>query len=149
MDVAVVEDPVIDLVGEDDKAILLGYLHNSLDDLLGINTSCRVVGVDKDNSLCLGCDLALHILEVRVPVRILVADIVDSLALAQVHRSSPQRIVRCRKKNLVPRVKESLHNHCNKLAHTVSDVDIINAYILDSPLLVICLDGKTCLGNTA
>ncbi|MGX8718869.1 MAG: hypothetical protein ACQGQP_07160, partial [Desulfovibrio sp.] len=34
---------------------------------------------------------------------------------------------------LVPRVQKSLHNHCNKLAHTVSDVDIINAYILDSP----------------
>ena len=55
-------------------------LYDLLQDFLGIDSSCRVIRVDDNNGLGLICNLALNILNIRIPFGLLIADIVDYIS---------------------------------------------------------------------
>ena len=60
----VVEDPVVDLVGEDGDLPLLGDAHERLDHLARVDRAGRVVRVDEDQRLAFGTDQARDLLGV-------------------------------------------------------------------------------------
>ena len=87
------DEAVIDLVGEDHKLVLPRQFDDLLQHLGRIERACRIVRVDDDD--CLGAigDLGTHIVDVRIPLRLFVADVMHWFAACQGDACRPQRIV--------------------------------------------------------
>ena len=76
--------------------LLLLLLHDRsqcFDRRLIIDNTCRVVRIDDYKSFGTVCDLTAHIFDVRIPVRLFIADIVNSLSAGKCGTGGPQRIV--------------------------------------------------------
>ena len=80
---------VIDLVGEDHQVVLSGQLYDLQQHILGVQRTGGVVGVNDNDCLGLGSNLAAHIVDVRIPLRLLVTNVVHSLAASQGNAGSP------------------------------------------------------------
>ena len=128
VDGAVVQDLVVDLVGEQDQVVLARDLGELLQHFTRIDCTGRVVRVDHDHRPGVGSDLAADIVDIRVPVGLLVAQVVYGFAAGQADRRGPQRIVRCRDQHLIAVVEQALHGHDNQLGYAVSEVDVVNAH---------------------
>src|SRR5690606_29802953 len=107
----VVEDLVVDLVGEHHQPVPAGQVEDALDDLLRIDGAGRVVGVDDDDGPGTVGDLRGHVVEVRVPVGLLVAQVVHGLAAREVGDGGPQGEVRCGDEDFVAVLQQGLHRH--------------------------------------
>jgi len=134
----IVEDLVVDLIGEDDEPVLAGDLNEIEQEIGAVDRAGRVIRVDDDDSLGPRGDLLLDVLEIRVPVGRLVAHVVDGPAACQVDGSGPERVVRSRDKDLVAVVEECLHGLGDKLRAAVADEDIVHV-CRAQPLLLIVL----------
>ncbi len=87
----VVEDLVVDLVGEQQKLMLACQIDQLLQNLHRVHrTRGGVVRVDDEESLGLVGDLGFDIGDIGIPVVGLVAEIVDGRASGQARHRSPQ-----------------------------------------------------------
>ncbi len=77
------DQTVVNLIGENDQLMFSGNIHDLLQNLSGIEGSGGIVGIDDDNGLCPVCDLLFDIFHVRIPVGLLVTDIVDGFSSGQ------------------------------------------------------------------
>ena len=104
--IAIHQQSVIDLIRENDELMLSRDLYDSFKDLFRIHGTCRIVGIN-DND-CLGSvrDLALDIRKVRVPVALLITQIMNDVAACQCCAGCPERIIRCRDENLISVLKQ-------------------------------------------
>ena len=146
--VAVHDQAVVDLIGENNQLMLSCNLHDLLQNLLGINSSCRVVRVNDNDGFGLVCDLALDIVDVRVPLRLLVTDVVDYIAACQGSCGGPERIVRCRDQDLVAIVQKGLHTEIDQLADTIACVNVAHGYSGNAAKLCVLHDGFSRGKNT-
>lgn len=97
----IVEDLVVDLVGKDDESVLAGDFNQIKEKIGAVDRSRGVIGVDDHDSLGPRGNLLLDVLKIRVPVRRLIAHVVDSPAACKVYGCGPERIVRCGHQDLV------------------------------------------------
>ena len=92
---------VIDLIGEYDQLMLSGNLNDLFQHFLRIQRAGRIVRIDDDDRLGLVGNLGTHVVDVRIPFGILIADVMHRGSAGQIHASCPQRIIRCRDEDLV------------------------------------------------
>ena len=89
MFVSIHNKAVIDLIGKDDQLMLSCNVRDLLQDLLRIYGTCRVIWIDDNDRFGPWCDLTLDILDIRIPVRLFIADIMYNLSSCQSCRCSP------------------------------------------------------------
>jgi hypothetical protein len=126
MVLALVEDDLlVDLVGHDDELVTSRDVDEPLHDVLAVDGTGRVVGVDDDDRVGPLGDLGLDVLEVGVPAVRLVAAVVDGDASGQRDGAGPQRVVRRRHEDLVAVVDERGEDHRDQLGDAVPDEDVV------------------------
>ena len=91
---AVIENLVVDLVGEQHQLVLASQLHHAFQDFLRIDRAGGVVRVDQDQRLGVWRDLGFDVGQVGPPVGLFVAEVMHRLAAGQAHGGRPERIVR-------------------------------------------------------
>ncbi len=111
----VVQDLVVNLIGKQDQVVLTGDLGQLLQHRTRVDGAGGVVRVDDNHRPGVGGDLAADVFDIRVPVRLLVAQVVHGLAAREADRSSPQRVVGCRDQHFITVVEQALHGHDNQL----------------------------------
>ena len=109
--------------------MLAGDLDDALQHLARVQGARGVVGVDDDDGLGARGDLGLDVLEVRVPLRLLVADVVHGRAAGERGARGPQRVVRAGDQDLVTRVEQRLHAQVDELGHAVTGVDAVHVHV--------------------
>ena len=138
---------VIYLIRKDDQLIFSCNVCNLFQDLLRIYCTCRVIGIDDNDRLGPWCDLALDILNIRIPVRLFVTDIMNYISACQCCSSCPQRIIRSRDQDLIPVIKQRLHTEVDQFTDTISRINIINGNSRDPAKLCILHDRFSCRKN--
>jgi len=73
---AVVQHLVVDFVGVDDQVMLARERDDLLQDLVRVYRAGRIVRVDHHDRARVGVDLRAHVLDVRQPALVLVAQVV-------------------------------------------------------------------------
>ena len=146
---AVHQQSVVDLIGEDDQTVFLSHIGDLLKQILRVHSTGWVIGVDDDDSLGVGGDLLLYVVDIGVPARLLVADVVYCRTARKGHRSRPQRVVRGRDQHLVAGVQQTLHGHGDQLGNAVAGVDILNGHAGYALVLVIALYRLESLRDTS
>ena len=71
-----------------------GKLDNLLQYLFRIECTGRVIRIDDNNRFCAVGDLLSHIINVRIPFGLFVADVVDGFSAGQRCAGSPERVIR-------------------------------------------------------
>ncbi len=137
MDGVVVQDLVVDLVGEDHQAVAACQVEDALHDLLRVHRSGGVVGVDDDHGLGAVGDLRRHVGQVGVPLGLLVAHVVDRLAAGQGRHRRPEREVRRRDQDLVTVLDERLHGHGHQLRDAVAEEHVVDAHLQAEALVAL------------
>ena len=122
----VVEDLVVDLVGEQQQLMLARQIDHLGEDFAAVDGAGRVVGVDHDQRLGALGDLRLQVGDVRLPVLRLVAQVMHGCAARQRGRGRPQRVVRRRDQHLIAVVEQGLQRHRDQLGHPVAQVDVVD-----------------------
>ena len=100
-------------------------------DFFRINRPGRIIGVDDHNGFGPVCDLTLHIFQIRIPVRLFIADIVDRFSSCQRYAPCPERIIRRRHQDLVSVVQKGKGQDTDQLADPVSYINVIYGHIRD------------------
>ena len=135
---------VVDLVGEDHQLMLSCKVNDLLQNFLGVQCARGVVGVDDNDRLGLGSDLAAHIVNIGVPIRGFIAQIVDRLTAGQSHTGGPQGIVGGGQKNLIAHIQQCLQAQVDQFADTIAGEDVVHLHIGDILFLHILHDGLSC-----
>ena len=127
--VAVHAQAVVDLVGKNHELVPARDLNNALEHLTRIDRARGVVGVDDDEGLGRARDLGLHILQVGIPIRLLIAQIVHGMTTGKGCARRPERIVGAGDQNLVAVVEQRVHRKLNEFGHAVARVDVLHLNI--------------------
>ena len=120
---------VINLIRENDQLMLSCEVYNLLQYFLRIKRTGRIVWIDDNDRFCTVIDLLAHIFNIRIPVRLLITDIMYRLSTGKCCTGSPERIVRRRNQNLIPCIQKSRHGKIDQLTDTISCVNIVHRYI--------------------
>src|SRR5690606_24011952 len=137
----VVEDPVVELVGEDDEVAAAGDLDDARQDVPRVHGAGRVVRVDDDDGAGAVADLRLDVVEGRLPPVVLVAQVVDGRAAAEGDRRRPQRVVGGGDQHLVAVVEKRLQGHHDQFGDAVAEVDVLDVDAGDAVVLEALHDG--------
>ena len=122
----VVEDLVVDLVGEQQQLMLARQFDHLLEDFGAVHRAGGVVRVDHHQRLGAVGDLRLQIGDVGLPALGLIAEIVHRRASGQRGRRGPQGVVRSGDEYLVAVVQQRLQRHRDQFGHPVAEVDVID-----------------------
>ena len=122
---------VVDFIREDNKLMFSRNIHDFLENFPGIERSGRIVGIDKDDRLCSVCDLLLNVVDIRIPLGLFVADVVNGGTACQGGAGSPQRIVRGGDQDLVACIQKSGHAEIDQLTDAISGINIVNGDVGD------------------
>ena len=125
----VVEDLVVDLVGEDEQRVASGNVDELLEHLARVDGSRGVVGIDDDDRLGAVGDLRLDVGDVGVPVVVLVAAIVHGRAAGEGRHGRPEGIVGRGDQHLVAVVEQRLHRHGDELGDTVPEDHVVDVEV--------------------
>ena len=120
---------VINLIRENDQLMLSCEVYNLLQYFLRIKRTGRIVWIDDNDRFCTVIDLLTHIFDIRVPVRLLITDIVYRLSTGKCCTGSPERIIRRRDQNLIPCIQKSRHRKIDQLTDSISCVNVVHRYI--------------------
>lgn len=113
-----------------------GDVRQSPDHGVVVHRARRVVRVDDDDRLGAVGDLAFDVREVRHPVGLLVAAVVDRRTAGEGDRGRPQGVVGGGDEHLVAVVEQGLHRHHDQLGDAVADEDVLDVR-LDAEGLVV------------
>ena len=122
----VVEDLVVDLVGQQQQLMLARQIGHLREDFAAVHRAGRVVRVDHDERLGAVGDLGLQVGDVGLPALGLVAQVVHRGAAGQRGRRRPQRVVRRGDQHLVAVVEQRLQRHRDQLGDAVAEVDVVD-----------------------
>ncbi len=100
----VVEDLIVDLIGENNQVMLPGDLDDLLQQFFGIDRAGGVVGVNDHDPAGARRDFCADIVKIREPVSGFVTQIVDRFATGKRHRRRPQWVVRRGNQHLIAAV---------------------------------------------
>ena len=106
-----------------------------------------VIRIFDNNGLGSWCDLALDVLNIRIPVRLFITDIMNYISACQSCSSCPQRIIRSRDQDLIPVIKQRLHTKVDQLTDTITSINIINGNSRDPAKLCILHNRFSCRKN--
>ena len=124
--VAVHAQAVVDLIGKDHQLMPACNLDDALEHLARIDRTRGVVGVDDDEGFGRARNLGLHILQVGIPIRLLITQIMYGMTASKGCARRPERIVGAGDQNLVAIVEQRVHRKLNELGHAVARVDMLH-----------------------
>ena len=127
--VAVHAQAVVNLVCKNHELVPARNLNDALEHLTRVNGARGVVRVDDDEGFGRTRDLGLHILQVGIPIRLLVAQVVHRMAAGKGRARRPQRVVGAGDQNLIAVVEQRVHRKLNELGHAVARVDVLHLNI--------------------
>ena len=134
---AVVQDLVVDLVGEDEQVVPAGDVEQFDQRFPRVHRAGGVVRVDDHDRLGAVADLGPDVLGVRVPVQVFPAAVVHRAAAAEADGAGPQRVVRARHEDLVARVEEGLEGHDDEFGHAVAEEHVVGGDAFDADAVVV------------
>ena len=134
---AVVDDLLVDLVGEDDEPVLAGQLDDAPHRLPAVDGAGRIVRVDEHDRLRARSDPRGDVRRIRVPAVRLVRQVVHRPAPAQGHLGGPQRVVGGGDEHLVIDVQQGLQDDRDELAHAVAEHDLVDVDVEALGLVVV------------
>ena len=123
------DQTVVNLIGKNHKLMLPGDIHDLLENLPGIQRSGRIVRIDNNDGFRPVGDLFADIVDIRVPVRLLITDIMYDFPACQCGAGRPQRIVRRGNQDLVSVVQQRRHAQIDQFADPVSGINTVHAHI--------------------
>ena len=129
-------------------------VHDLLQNLAGIQRSGRVVGIDDNDRFRAVGYFLFDIVDIRVPVGLLVTDVVHRFASGEGGACRPQRIIRRGDEDFIAVVQKCGHTKVDQLADAVPGVNVVNGDVRDEFELRIlhdCLTGREqpfCVGIT-
>ena len=145
----VVEDPVVDLVGQQQQVVLAGDLHDALQGLPRVHRAGGVVRIDDDDRAGLVRYLGAEIIQIRIPGGVLVAPVVDGRSTGERRRRGPQRVVGHGDENLVARAQQSGGHHEDQLGDPVTEEYIVGVELRKAgDLRVAAYHGLPDLGHS-
>ena len=144
--VAVHAQAVVDLISKDHQLMPACNLDDALEHLAWIDGTRGVVGVDDDEGFGRARDLGLHILQVGIPIRLLIAQIVHGMTAGKGCARRPERIVGAGDQNLVAIVEQRVHRKLNELGHAVARVDMLHLNVGQAPAVRELLGRGSLLG---
>ena len=134
----VVENLVVDLVGEQHQVVLARQLDDtSISTSLEYTAPVGLFGLISTRALVLGVILALHVGEIGEPAGLLVAQIMHRVAAGEGHGGGPQRVVGGRDQHFIAVVEQRLHGHHDQLGDAIAQVDVLDADAFHLLLLVV------------
>ena len=133
----IIEDLVVDLVGEHHQVVLTRQFQHAQQYFPGVHGAGGVVRVDDHQSLGVGSDLGLDVGQVREPVGALITQVMHRVPARQGHGGGPQRVIRGWHQDFIAVVEQCLHGHHDQLGHAVAQVDVLDADTFDLLLLVV------------
>ena len=102
---AVHNQAVVDFIREDDQLVFTSDVNDLLKDLGGVQGAGGVVRIDDDDGLGTVVHLAFDVVDVGVPLRLLVADVMNRRAAGKRCACGPKRVVGRGDKDLVAAVQ--------------------------------------------
>ena len=136
----VVENLVVDLVGEDHQPVFARQFDDLLEHFPRVHRARRIVRVDDHHGLGVGRDLLAQVVYVGEPVGPLIAQVVHRCTAAEPHGRRPQRVVGRGDEDLVVVVEESLRRHHDQFRRAVAEEDVVDGDPRHSARLVILHD---------
>ncbi|MNJ40287.1 hypothetical protein D3C77_351790 [compost metagenome] len=133
----VVEDLVVDLVGEDDEVVLAGDLDQLQLEFAAVDGAGRVVRVDQHQAAGARGDAGADVVQIRMPVGPFIAAVVHRMATGEGDGGGPERVVGGGHQHLVAVVEQRLHGHHDELAGAIADVDVVDVDLAHPLLLVV------------
>ena len=143
------EDPVVDLVGQQQQRVLARDLDDSLEHLATVDGPGRVVRVDDDDRLRAGRDALADVVEVGLPAVVGVAAVVHRRSAGEARHRRPQGIVGRGDEHLVALVEQSLHRHRDEFGHAVAEVDVVGVELREARHLLVARDDGAPRGHDA
>ena len=137
VDGVVVDDLVVDFVGELHQVAVSRPVADVVEDGARIHRAGGIVGVDDDDAAAALGGLGADVVEVRLPVGAFVAAVVDGDAARQPHRGRPKGIVGCGNEHFVAVVQQCLHAHADEFADAVADDDVVDVHAGDAEPLAL------------
>src|SRR5262245_27259051 len=98
----VVNDLLVDFIGEKDQILLPRKFDDIQEQLTRIHSAGWIVWIDNDDAARACSDFALQVVDIGLPVGLLVAAIMDCFAAAQRNRGGPEWIVGRRNEDFIP-----------------------------------------------
>src|ERR1022692_1311777 len=140
VDGIVIEDLVVDLVGEHQQVVLAGEIEHAFQQFSRVDRAGGVVRVDDHDRTGPVGDLRGHVGEVREPAGALVAEVMHRPAAGQAGDGGPQREVRSRDQYLVAVLEEGLNCHRDEFGNPVAEEYIVYAHVGKAQILVVLDD---------
>ena len=134
---------IVDFVGENHELVLTRQVDNLLQHFLWIQRTGRIVRIDEHYGHGTIGDLLTHIVDIRVPVGLLVAQVMHGGAAGEIHTGGPQRVIRRWHKHLIATVEQRGHRQVDELADTIAGVDVFDGDVRNVLELCILHDGLT------
>ena len=129
---AVVENLVVDLVGQDNEVVLAGDLNDFEKNVVRVHHACGVVGIDDDDALCARRHFGTDVFDARNPALRFVAEVVYGRSTRKARDRGPKGIVRHRDQEFVAFVKKGFGRHRNEVGRAVPKVDVVKRHALDT-----------------
>ena len=130
-----VEDLVVDLVGEDDEAELAGDVDELEKRLLRIDGARRVVRVDDHDAAGPRGDLGADVVKIGLPTVLLVAEVVHGGAAREARGGCPERIVGHRNEEFVSFVEQRVRRERDEVRGAVAEINVVERHAPDAELL--------------
>ena len=130
-----VEDLVVDLVGEDDEAELAGDVDELEKRLLRIDGARRVVRVDDHDAAGPRGDLGADVVKIGQPTVLLVAEVVHGGAAREARGGCPERIVGHRNEEFVSFVEQRVRRERDEVRGAVAEINVVERHAPDAELL--------------
>ncbi len=139
----VINDLVVDLVSENDQIVLTGDFDHFQQEFGAVHRAGRVVRVDQHDPAGTRCDFGFDVIQIRIPVGLLITDVMYRATTGQRHGGSPERIIRCRHQQFITVVQQCLHRHDDQLAGAITDINVVHIGFAQPFLLIILGDRFT------
>ena len=100
---------VIDLIRKNNQTVFSCQINDLLKYLFWIKSTGRVIRIDDDKSFRAVIDLLFHVADIRIPVGLFIAKIVDGFSAGKCGTGGPKWVIRRRNQNLIPVIQKSRH----------------------------------------
>ncbi len=117
--------------------MLSGQFNDLFQQLFRVHRSRRIIRVDQHNGTGATGDFLFDVVDVREPVLLLVASVVNRLAAGERYCRSPQWVVGCWNQHLIASVQHGLHRHDDHFADAVAQENVVNIHFVDADLLAV------------
>ena len=126
--------------------MLTSDIDDGFECLACVDRAGRIVRVDDDNRLRTIRHLRANVIDIRSPVILLIACVVDGLTAGEGGCCRPERVIRSGNEHLIALVEQRLRGDGNQLGDTVAQPDVVDVETGKTRVHLIARDDGTACG---